>query len=135
MAKSKNGKHIGPPIQFTPEVIEELRQEFWHYLFDEDDKGNFKTLVPSVTDFAVKHKTHKQRIYEIPELREMAELCKSRKENALEQGALNGTLNVSMAIFSLKQLGWTDKNELELSGKRPIVFDPVENDGPNSTAK
>lgn len=46
-------------------------------------------------------------------------LCK--KEVNLEKGSLFGTLNSSQAIFSLKQLGWTDKRETELSsGDKPF---------------
>lgn len=40
----------------------------------------------------------------------------ARKESLLELGALSGKLNPSMAIFSLKQMGWTDKHEHNLPG-------------------
>lgn len=47
---------------------------------------------------------------------ELAELCvelKSKKESALERGGLSGQLNPTMAIFSLKQLGWKDTMDIE----------------------
>ena len=40
--------------------------------------------------------------------------CIAKKEANLEKGALTGKLNPSMAIFSLKQLGWRDKKEEEV---------------------
>ena len=38
-----------------------------------------------------------------------------KKEKELEQGGLTGKYKTAMAIFSLKQLGWKDKIELEQS--------------------
>jgi hypothetical protein len=39
-----------------------------------------------------------------------------RKEVVLEKGTLTGVYDKTMAIFSLKQLGWKDKQEIEHSG-------------------
>lgn len=39
----------------------------------------------------------------------------AKKETELEQGGLSGKYKTAMAIFSLKQLGWHDKVELEQS--------------------
>lgn len=36
------------------------------------------------------------------------------KEIKLEQGALTGELDKTMAIFSLKQLGWRDRQEVDV---------------------
>jgi hypothetical protein len=38
-------------------------------------------------------------------------MCIAKKEGALERMALEGKVNTSMAIFSLKQLGWKDTHE------------------------
>lgn len=39
------------------------------------------------------------------------------KEVRLEQGGLSGKYAPSMAIFSLKQLGWTDKGQPDMIGE------------------
>ena len=46
--------------------------------------------------------------------------CIAKKEANLEKGALTGKLNPSMAIFSLKQLGWKDRKEVDV--KTPQVI-------------
>ena len=50
------------------------------------------------------------------------------KEIALERGALNGTLDKTMAIFSLKQPahGWTDKHEVAIERKTSALTDEIE---------
>lgn len=58
--------------------------------------------------FAFKHGISRQRLYEFEEFRELIELCHTKKEADLEIGALTGAFPPSMAIFSLKQLGWKD---------------------------
>lgn len=48
-----------------------------------------------------------------------------KKEVVLETGALKGKYDKTMAIFSLKQLGWRDKQEVELEDNRKveIIYD------------
>lgn len=43
------------------------------------------------------------------------------KEVKLEKGALKGELNHTMAIFSLKQLGWRDKQEEESNAENEVA--------------
>lgn len=45
------------------------------------------------------------------------------KEVELEKGALTGKLEKTMAIFSLKQLGWRDKTEEKEESKENAVAD------------
>lgn len=47
------------------------------------------------------------------ELREASRRLLDWKEVKLEKGALAGVLNSTAAIFSLKQLGWRDRPEVE----------------------
>lgn len=46
-------------------------------------------------------------------LRESIKSLLDKKESELERGGLNGKVDKTMAIFSLKQLGWRDKIEIE----------------------
>ena len=41
--------------------------------------------------------------------------CHCKKEVELEKGALTGKYNATMAVFSLKQLGWKDKQEIDVA--------------------
>lgn len=46
-----------------------------------------------------------------------------KKEADLERGGLTGTLNKTVVVFSLKQLGWKDKQETELTFKDVETFE------------
>ena len=46
-----------------------------------------------------------------------------KKEAQLEKLALKGKIDKTMAIFSLKQIGWRDKHEIEHSGNLEIQVD------------
>lgn len=72
-----------------------------------------QTTIPIVAEFAVSQGLHRQQLYEIDELSDAIKLCVSKKEVALEKGALSGDLNCTMAIFSLKQIGWKDAQKIE----------------------
>ena len=77
-----------------------------------------KTDIPIVAEFAYLHGVDRQRIYEWPELADALKGCIAKKEGALEALALTGKVNCSMAIFSLKQLGWTDRIDTTLKGDK-----------------
>lgn len=57
------------------------------------------------------------------------------KEIMLERGGLNGDFDKTFAIFSIKQLGWTDKQEIETTGAinnniesiKQVLLNPVIN--------
>lgn len=52
-----------------------------------------------------------------------------KKEVKLERGALSGKLDKTMAIFSLKQLGWKDKQEIEtIQTERIQIVDDLDED-------
>src|SRR5580700_6090069 len=74
------------------------------------------TEIPILSEFAYKNGLYRQRLYEFPELEDALKRCVSKKEAALASKALKGEVNCTMAIFSLKQLGWKDYNSTELTG-------------------
>ncbi len=85
------------------------------------------TEIPIAAEFAANQGFGKQILYNFadaePRFYDLLTRCVSKKEAALERQALAGAVNCSMAIFSLKQLGWTDRNESTLKGDKahPLV--------------
>jgi len=78
-----------------------------------------KSAIPILAECAVELGHHRQFFYEHDDCLEFLdakERLLSKKEFRLEVGALSGNLNASMAIFSLKQMGWSDKHEHSLPG-------------------
>lgn len=59
------------------------------------------------------------RIYQLgnehEELLDTIKKLSNKKEAELEKGGLTGKYNPTMAVFSLKQLGWKDRQELDVS--------------------
>jgi hypothetical protein len=78
--------------------------------------------IPIACEFAVSIGMHRSKLYRMPELAEALELLSTKKEAMLERkGLALGEINTTMAIFSLKQLGWTDRSEVAHSGEMSIV--------------
>lgn len=95
---------------------EELANSLMQYIESND--------IPTVAGFAYSHGLHREQVYEMPELSYGLKLLIAKKEHALETKALTGDVNCSMAIFSLKQIGWKDTHENTIQGKGggPIVI-------------
>lgn len=94
----------------------ELLQQFLEYIE--------KTEIPIIAEFAYTHGILRESLYEMPELSYALKQCVTKKEHALEAKALSGSVNCTMAIFSLKQIGWKDTHENTIQGKGggPIVI-------------
>ena len=71
--------------------------------------------IPIVKEFALQVGYAREYLYELASLhpksglREALQRIIDQKEIILEKGALTGALDRSMAIFSLKQIGWRDQ--------------------------
>lgn len=82
------------------------------------------TPLPIISEFCAQNRVHKQRLYEFAKdneaLDDALKFAITKKEGALERGCLNGTLTPSMAIFSLKQLGWRDV--IEQNGNQAVTL-------------
>ena len=94
---------------------EELARKFLAYIKEND--------VPIAAEFAYQNGIHRQNLYEMPELSDALKLCMTKKEASLEKGGLSGDLNTTMAIFSLKQIGWKDAHDHNIGGQanNPLV--------------
>jgi len=101
------------PKKYTKAVLREIAIKIEAYT-EKPPNG-----IPTIAECAVLLNTYRQFFYEHDECPEFSDAIKkllSKKEYLLEMGALSGKLNPSMAIFSLKQMGWTDKQEHSLPG-------------------
>jgi len=97
------------PIKYTEKVKTALLEKLDAYIE--------ATEIPILKEFCALNGITFQRIYEFPEFSESMKKATDKKESALERLALQGKINTAMAIFSLKQLGWRDKQEFEHTGK------------------
>ena len=95
----------GRPREYDREA---LAVEFEKYISE--------TEIPIVAEFSAKHWITKDLVYDWPEFSSLIKSCTFKKEAALERQMLKNKINVTAAIFSLKQLGWSDKQEHKHSG-------------------
>jgi len=103
---------IGRPIEYTDEVIQDIKQRFEEYIDNTD--------IPIVAEFAYKNDIRRQTLYERGEFSDTMGKCVDKKEAQLETLGLFNVINSSMAQFSLKQLGWRDKQDLNMSTDKPL---------------
>ncbi len=106
------------PVKYTEEYLEEIKEKLSEYIDNTD--------IPIIAEFAYKNKIPRQKLYEFNALNDTIKECIDKKEAQLERLALDGDVDKTMAIFSLKQLGWKDKQEIEHSGGISIVNDVEE---------
>jgi hypothetical protein len=99
------GRKIGRPRQYNRAALAKLMAQYI------DD-----TEIPIIAEFAHQSGVLRELLYDWPEFSTLLKRCTEKKESALERMALAGKVNVSMAIFSLKQLGWSDKQEQTVKG-------------------
>lgn len=107
------------PKKYTPKKIEEINEKLEQYI-DETD-------IPIVAEFAYQNNISRQRLYDLKsnELKKLMERLIAKKEAGLERLMLSGKPNVATGcIFSLKQLGWKDRQEISGDNK-PIIIKVV----------
>ena len=96
---------IGRPRTFTDEQVAEIRDKLVQYIAT--------TEIPIVAEFAYQNDINRQILYDYPEFSTLTKKLIAKKEAQLERKGLMNEVNSTMAIFSLKQLGWRDKQEIE----------------------
>ena len=89
-------------------------------LFDRFKKYIDNTTLPIIAEFAYMNDIERQYLYDNQMFSTLLKKCIAKKEANLEKGALTGKLNPSMAIFSLKQIGWKDKQADEMQ-QQPVI--------------
>ena len=103
---------VGRPQKFTKKQLRELMVEFTQYI--EAEK------IPTVAGFAADHKLGKNYFYDRAEFSELIKRCHSKREAGLERGAISGEINPTVAIFALKQLGWRDRFDYNVTVKEGL---------------
>lgn len=108
-------RKAGRPQKYTPEQLEDLAKAFQDYIEDP------QVAVPIISEFCSQQGIIKQTLYDHPDIfSTLLKRCVEKKEARLERLCLQNKINTSMAIFSLKQLGWTDKQSIEAIGSITI---------------
>ena len=99
---------MGRPKKYTDEAIEQIQQNMEQYIQITD--------IPIIAEFAYKNNIPRHVLYDYDEFSTLLKKLTDKKEAQLERLGLTGKVDKTMAIFSLKQLGWRDKNETEHTG-------------------
>jgi len=97
----------GRPPKYSKEKLKELAEKFAEYIES--------TSIPIIAEFAYTNDIDRTALYDNEEFSTLLKKCIAKKEAQLEKGVLAGKLNPAMGIFSLKQLGWSDKREIKIT--------------------
>lgn len=100
---------VGRPRKYSAKQIKEISQKLEEYIETAE--------IPIVAEFAYKNNILREALYDYPEFSTLLKKLIAKKETVLEKGMLSGDLVPSAAIFSLKQVGWSDKQQTEITGK------------------
>ena len=122
MPQKKGAKRpVGHPVtRWTPKALSDLNTKLLQYIRDTD--------IPIIAEFAYLNDVRRQFLYESPALADSIKKCTEKKESQLERMSLKGEVNTTQAIFSLKQLGWTDRQEIKHGGSLRIQYEVVDAD-------
>lgn len=94
-----------PVSVYTPKRLKEIKKAIEDY--------TEKTAIPIFAEFSFNYGILREELYRHPELSYAIKSLMSKKEFQLEKMAMTGHTNTTFAIFSLKQMGWRDKHEIE----------------------
>ncbi len=104
-------KPVGAPRKYSDEDIEAIRKELEIYIKE--------TNMPIIAEFALRIDVPRTTLYDLKGLSSLLKKAITKAEVFLQKAALANKVNVTFAIFKLKQRGfdWTDKKEVEHSGE------------------
>lgn len=101
------------PKKYTDDYLAELVESLWDYIENTD--------IPILKEWCVQEGVPSKHVYDFEALSDPIKTLIDKKEAALERAMLNGDVNTTGAIFSLKQLGWSDKQQVEHSGEAGFI--------------
>lgn len=106
----------GRPRKYNKKQVDKLLQKFEIYIETTD--------IPILSEFAYLNDIARTELYDYKEFSTLKERCLQKKEAQLEKLGLTNAVNPTMAIFSLKQLGWKDKHDIahEVTGKVDVNY-------------
>jgi hypothetical protein len=108
---------MGRPRKYNDEQIQEIINSFNEYIDNID--------IPIVAEFCYQNSILRKTLYEYPEFSDTIKRAIDKKEAQLERKALYNEVDHTMAIFSLKQLGWKDKQEVQHEGNIVVNVVPA----------
>jgi hypothetical protein len=100
---------VGRPRSLSAKRVKELLELLRNYIDNTD--------IPIIAEFAYKNQVLRETLYDYSEFSTLLKELIAKKETVLERGMLSGDLVPAAAIFSLKQLNWSDKQKTEITGK------------------
>ena len=90
----------GRPRKYNTKQVKEIGDKLEQYI-DE-------TRIPILAEFAYQNKIPRDVLYKYEEYSTLIKRLIDKKEAQLERLTLERKINTTMAIFSLKQIGWRD---------------------------
>jgi hypothetical protein len=99
---------MGRPRKYNDEQVKEIQEQLEQYIED--------TEIPIIVEFAYQYNVSRDSLYDYDEFSTLIKRAIDKKEAQLERKALNNEIDRTMAIFSLKQLGWSDKQDVKHAG-------------------
>ncbi len=103
----------GRPKKYTDEYLGELLESLEDYISNTD--------IPILKEWCVSVGVPSKHVYDFDILSDSIKVLIDKKEANLERKGLQGEIDKAMAIFSLKQLGWSDKQQVEHSGDAGFI--------------
>lgn len=103
---------MGRPKKYNEEWIKTGLKSIKKYIQD--------TELPILKEWCYQNDISSTYIYEIEEFSEPIKKLLDKKEAQLERLGQENKINPTMAVFSLKQLGWKDRQEIETTGKGEV---------------
>lgn len=100
---------MGRPRSLSEDRVNDLVSAFERYIAE--------TPIPIIVEFAYQNGIARDIIYDYDAFTTLRKMAIDKKEAQLERLALQGEIDKTMAIFSLKQLGWSDRQAVEHSGQ------------------
>lgn len=98
------------PKKWTERRRKEVRNRLFDYVR--------KHAKPSVADFCVREEIPRSKLYSWEEVKDALDLLRAKREKYWEEKLDDpNNKNTSGAIFALKQLGWSDRQEVNNTGE------------------
>lgn len=105
--KNKGGRPKGTG-KYSMETRAKLLESLQEYVKE--------TSIPIFKEWCVRNSVLPQTVHQWEEFSDAIKYCTTKKEADLERLALLQVVDKTMAIFSLKQLGWRDRQEVDFKG-------------------
>lgn len=107
----------GRPLKWTPEALEKAIDEYFASCRDKDTGEYIKPL--TITGLALVIGSSRQELIDYEQREEFRDTIKRAKltVEAFAENMLFSGKNAAGPIFALKNFGWSDKHEVEHTGK------------------